>query len=294
VRLSNTGGQRLDVTAQTNAGAALSFPGGTALSVEPGQSASLQLEARVTGVPDGTSTYTVTLGSNGGEAVVTVRVRIGHGQADKDAAVALLTEDSTGKLVGVAETKAAWADGYTFELDVPAGTYYLGGGIDEDGDGTYFEEGERSGIYPTLAEPGRIRVVASETVEVGFSLAAATLGMPPMMMMPEPTMPAIGSACTQDSACPGSAVCAMSWPGGYCVASCATTACPSGSACYPIDASTQACLATCSGPGTGRSTCRERYVCYASSSGQGLCAPACTSDADCGTSRCDTSTGYCG
>jgi hypothetical protein len=48
------------------------------------------------------------------------------------------------------------------------------------------------------------------------------------------------------------------WPGGYCAPNCQVGSCPGNGVCMPYN---QYCYEPCPAPGTGRSTCRQGYVC---------------------------------
>lgn len=117
----------------------------------------------------------------------------------------------------------------------------------------------------------------------------------------------IGAACTSNGACQsgvcafeaqgGTAGCATGpcWPGGYCIADCTNSACPSGASCTPYLAANSLCVRNCSAPG-GQSTCRTGYVCdlnWIPNSSQAVCVDACNSTADCNSTTLNCVGGFC-
>jgi hypothetical protein len=124
---------------------------------------------------------------------------------------------------------------------------------------------------------------------------------------------ALGAACGERSDCttPAGLAClgevSAGFPDGYCTRSCATVACPAGSACADLGSSAgvQACLFQCAGD----ADCRPGYTCCAALGGG--CAPkaacpvldvpsatagaACASRADCTSGElCETSAAFPG
>ena len=94
----------------------------------------------------------------------------------------------------------------------------------------------------------------------------------------------VGGACTGDTECVAGATCLTeaSFPGGYCVASCARDACGTGQRCVALGGQAL-CLKECQ----SRGDCREGYQCW-----QEACQPVCTIDDHCGLGyRC--SDGQC-
>ncbi len=123
---------------------------------------------------------------------------------------------------------------------------------------------------------------------------------------------AVGSPCSYDGQCqpPSNGLCipqsvvgnSTGWPGGYCTASCAMTACGPGSSCInAANASGVAnwlCFHSCVGPRTGQSTCRSNYLCefdLGNPTGLGVCFPRCDSPGfTCWSGTvCSPLTGYC-
>jgi hypothetical protein len=88
------------------------------------------------------------------------------------------------------------------------------------------------------------------------------------------------------------------WPGGYCAPICFSGSCPGNGLCL----SNGYCYEPCNAPGTGRSTCRQGYVCgYQTGEdggtlvGQpGVCEPNChNAGRTCDTGTHCSSVGYC-
>lgn len=113
-----------------------------------------------------------------------------------------------------------------------------------------------------------------------------------------PPVGSVGGPCTSTAGCAAlgaGAFCATEadgFPGGYCSASCNTTACLAPGLCVSISATEADCLSPCTVP----AECRPGYTCFALQSGNGgVCFPKCTSDADCQEPDpvCDLATGYC-
>ncbi|MEZ4287500.1 MAG: hypothetical protein R3A47_05020 [Polyangiales bacterium] len=113
----------------------------------------------------------------------------------------------------------------------------------------------------------------------------------------DPADGAVGSACTDDAECEGSAekLCASEanygFPGGYCTDACTTDAqCGDGNVCY-----NGYCFVGC----TDATQCRATYSCIdanenGTSEDDGLCMPSCYYDYECRTDEvCNTNTGLC-
>ncbi len=283
--ISNLGAATLNVQAGVTGTAAgnLSFPKGNTLTIQGGQTGSLDVTASFTGLADGTHPAVISLNSNGGDATVNAKVRVG-GATGKGASVGLVFKNSAGDWKVAAEVTATAASGYAYSMDVAPGKYFVIGLIDENGN-AMFEDVEPVGLFPTTDSPEEVDVTAgSNHVNVDFALV-------PSKPVNDAPAAAIGGPCT--SACPDNGTCVTAWPGGYCSKDCATTSCPLGSSCLNTG-TTAFCLSQCTGAGTGQSNCRASYVCYNDGTGIGVCLPKCLSDTDCGTgSTCDTASGYC-
>ncbi|HSP77338.1 MAG TPA: S8 family serine peptidase, partial [Myxococcaceae bacterium] len=267
----NVGGGTLQVTATaqgTNKGA-LSFPGGATLNVPAYGSSSLAVAFNGAGFASGDYSAQVSLSGDNGQSVqVLVKFRVGS-VLDKDAVIAFAYQDSLGEwqVDEDAVTLVPASGGYQYSLQLPPGTYFALATIDEDGDGDFFEVGERVGFWrdPTNVEP--IELQAQKTVrEVSFTL------LPYQGDGSEQPTSSVGEPCTFDSDCGGGALyCDTSVSGGYCTQDCLTSTCPSGSTCYTFNSGNSAlCLSTCTGIG-GQGSCRVNYTCYDDGSGGGIC-----------------------
>jgi serine protease len=283
--VSNLGAAPLNVmvAASGTAASAISFPKGATVMVPGGQTGNVDVAAGFTGLTDGIHPATIAVTSNGGDATVNVKVRVG-GASGRDAAVGLAYQgvDGTWK-VGATATATA-ASGYAYSIDAPPGKFFVIAALDENGNNV-FEDAEPAGLYPTRDSPEEI------TVSFGSNLANIDFPLVPTKAIKDDQAAGIGGACT--STCPNGASClTQGWPGGYCSQDCKTSACPLGSTC--VGTTSPFCLSQCTGPNTGQSTCRAGYVCYDDGTGKGSCLPRCSTDPDCGGQlTCNVGTGYC-
>jgi serine protease len=255
----NLGGGTLQVSATasgTQAGK-VSFPAGASVSVPALGTAQLQVAVNAAGLPNGDHTAQLNLvGANGaGNATVAVKIRVGSVQ-DKDAVIAFLYQDLQGEWAlddeGVAEVESA--AGYAYSVKLSPRSYFVLAGIDDDGDGTPFEDGERVGFWRDTTQIEEIALKANETVKnVNFLLVPFDSGDE------EPTEPTltVGAACTSDAQCPGG-YCDTSFSGGYCTLDCSTADCPGGSACFNVTNVGTVCLDSCA----TQSECRTGYTCH--------------------------------
>ncbi len=121
------------------------------------------------GLPEGVSTGTITIESNGGTKVVSVRVFVGEQPIGGDVGVVyvLLVDPQTGEQQAQAAT--GLAEGYEFSItDVPAGRYYLVAGTDLRD--TFFigNDGDVYGAFPLAQDPQLIcRFVEEDDVPEG-------------------------------------------------------------------------------------------------------------------------------
>lgn len=284
VGVSNLGAMPLNVMVSKSgaAAASVSFPKGTTATVAAGQTGSIEVAASLTGLADGTHAAQIAINSNGGEATVNVKIRVGGGSMkNAEVGLAFLGSDGMWKVAGTAVATAA--SGYAYSIDAQPGKYFVVGAMDENGN-DMLDDGEPIGLYPTRDSPQEVTVAEGQQVtNIDFPLA-------PSKPITDDTAAGIGAACT--TTCSNGAQCITAWPGGYCSLDCKATTCPLGSAC--IGSTNLFCLATCTGPGAGQSTCRSSYVCYSDGSGRGVCLPRCSTDPDCGAgSTCDVASGYC-
>jgi serine protease len=232
------------------------------------------------GLANGDYSATLTLtgtnagsGTAAGEATVLVKIRVGTAAA-LDAFIAFAYQDAAGEwhvdedAVGVVPARS----GYQYSIDLDAKTYYTLATIDDDNDGNFFEEGERSGFWRNVDDFEPIVLVAQQVLtNINYDLV-------PLAPIDDTPALVVGSACTSDADCPDGGRCVTSYPGGYCTRDCNTVGCPAGSKCYTVDADSGAkvCIQSCSGPNQGQSNCRASYVCYDDEAGGGECLPNCT------------------
>jgi serine protease len=188
---------------------------------------------------------------------------------DKDAVVAFLYEDDQGEYQ-LDDEDGAWlvtaASGYSYSVSIKPRTYYVLASIDDTGNGKYFEEGDRVGLWRDFTDMEAVDVKESQTLRnVSFSLV-------PYKVTQEPVASKVGQSCTTHTDCGTNGLCATTgYPGGYCTQDCLSTGCPSGSQCYGNEEGTAAfCYATCTGAGAGsQGSCRSGYICYPDGSGTG-------------------------
>jgi serine protease len=187
------------------------------------------------------------------------------------------------------ELESGAAAEYAIEK-LPARSYYVIAGVDDNGNGKYFDDGERIGLYPSIDGPEPVPVKAGEvTRKVNFTLIVQ--GKAPL----EETAPArVGSPCTGHSDCGNGGLCDESLAGGYCYKHCpgGDADCPSESSCFGAGDGA-VCLVTCTSPSGGQGSCRSGYVCYAAAP-KPICLPVCKSASDCAEGKsCDSGSGYC-
>jgi len=285
LQFSNTGGMPLNVTiASSGATSSRLGASSTMVTVAPGGTESVTITADLSGLTTGsTTTGAIDVTSNGGAATVNVKLRVVTAST-RSAAVGLVFQDSQGAWQVANETLAP-SPGFAWSLSVAAGTYYLLGLQDVNGD-EMFQENEPIGLYPTWDSPKPL------TVADGQSLTGLTFTLSPHQDISDTEATVIGAACTTDAPCaPG--VCGTGFPGGYCTQDCSVDACPLGSRCVS-NATVAVCLQSCVGPRTGQSECRAGYVCEDDGTGSGVCIPSCTTNpAGCAPAMCNVTSGYC-
>jgi serine protease len=107
------------------------------------------------GLADGEYSATLTLtgrneatGAAAGTATVAVRIRVGV-EADRDAVIIFAWQDEQKKwqLQEEAAAVVPASSGYQYSIELPPRTYHAVAGIDDDGDGKFFEDGERTGFW---------------------------------------------------------------------------------------------------------------------------------------------------
>ena len=146
--VSNTGTDTLGVTSVT-----ASEPW---LSVNPtsGGAGTYTVSVDRSGLSDGVFTGSITFGSNGGSAVVSVRMNVGTPQVEGgDVGTLYVLIVDLENLATVGQFNATADDAYVFSfVDVPVGAYGLFAGTDMDNDSFINNEGEALGGYPTLLD----------------------------------------------------------------------------------------------------------------------------------------------
>ncbi len=181
VRLANLGGGSLRVTV-TKSGpnaAAVSLPV-TTLTIPAFSTSPLDVAVNTGGLANGTYSATLTFtgtnatgGAAAGSATVAVKITVGASTANLDAVVAFAWQDSLGdwqveaNTIAVAQAKF----GYQYSIDMPPETYYALATIDDDEDGEFFEDGERTGFWRNVDDFESIPLAAKQIVtNVSFDL----------------------------------------------------------------------------------------------------------------------------
>lgn len=297
VLISNLGGGSLKVSAAKSGAqqAALTVPT-TSVTIGAFGTQTMDVSVNTGGLANGDYSATLTLtgtdaGTNAaaGSATVAVKIHVGP-SVDQDAFIAFAYQDSAGEwhvdddAVGVVPASS----NYQYTIDLKAKTYFTLATIDDDNDGEFFEDGERTGFWRNVDDFEPISVVVQQTVPgISYDLV-------PLAPIDDTPTLVVGSPCSTNADCPDGGRCVTAYPGGYCTRDCNTQSCPAGSKCYVVDTATDArvCIQSCSGPSTGQSNCRSNYVCYDDEAGGGQCLPNCNADNICGTLTC-RSNGYC-
>ncbi len=294
IGIANVGGGQLEVTATATGEHAsrLRFPDGRSKSLAAAQADVIAVEVDGSGLDNGDYASDVTLDAGAaGRVAVRVNFKVGVNLAGKPVVIGVVYEDGNGEWQAPAALEANVRQAVDYRVTglEPRDDYYVLAGVDEDGDGEYFEEGERFGMYKSAQAPVAIEVQVGK-ITSGVDFAVIADGVVP----PEDGNPVqIGAACESKAQCGGNAECDPVWPGGYCYSSCETQAdCPSGAFC--VGAPGGVCLKGCNGGGAGQADCRSGYVCGYVGTSDAVCVGACTSDTDCASgATCNRSTGYC-
>ncbi|AKQ69062.1 Extracellular serine protease [Myxococcus hansupus] len=297
--VSNVGGNRggdLTVTASVSGAnaSAVTFPQGNTVRVPAFGSASLSVEVNASGLPQGDTVVPLSLAGSGtaGSATVAVKIGVGNGSSDRDAIIAFVWQDARGEWQTSQDaiTVARASANYAYSINLAPRTYFALATIDDDDDGNFFEDGERTGYWRN------VDAFEPLVLETGETLSDVSFDLIPLAPIDDDPALVVGSTCRSNADCPDG-VCVTDYPGGYCTMDCTRSACPAGSRCYIVDASTglKACLATCSRQvGTGQGDCRTDYVCYSDGTGSGACQPNCwTTDLECGGSQQCLPSGFC-
>jgi serine protease len=296
--ISNLGSGSLRVTAAKTGpqAAAVSFTNAT-VTVPAFATQPLEVTVNTAGLANGDYAATITLtgtnassGAAAGTATVSVNIRVGASEG-LDAVIAFAYQDANKEWQvdtdAIGDVRASF--NYQYSIDLLPKTYYTLATIDDDKDGEFFEDGERTGFWRNVDDFEPITLAVQQTItNISYDLV-------PLAPIDDTPTLVVGSACTSDANCPDGGRCITSYPGGYCTRDCASQACPSGSKCVDSTTSGRRCIATCTGPDTGRSTCRTSYVCYSDGTGDGLCFPNCSAYDVCDgvLFTCNTANGYC-
>jgi serine protease len=299
VLISNLGAGSLRVTVAKSGAQAgqVTVPVAT-LTIPAFGTQTLEVAVSTGGLANGDYSATLTLtgtdassGAAAGSATVAVKIRVGV-SADQDAFIAFAYQDALGEwkvdddAVGVVTA----ASSFQYSIDLKPKTYYTLATIDDDNDGEFFEDGERTGFWRNADDFEPIPLTAQQV------LTGISYDLVPLAPIDDTPTLVVGSPCSSNSDCLDGGRCVTGYPGGYCTRDCSTESCPAGSKCYIVDSDTgeKACIASCSGPGAGQSNCRASYVCYDDEAGGGQCLPNCGVLNVCvGTSLTCNASGYC-
>ncbi len=129
------------------------------------------VEVSRAGLPEGDYTGRVHLNSNGGTETVEVRMRVGQSQAlDPGEVFVLALDPFTFETIGSTSTSLA-SDLFYRLPPVPAGSYLIAAGTDNDQDDFICDEGEFCGLYPVNNLPNTVEVEANDiTSGINFTL----------------------------------------------------------------------------------------------------------------------------
>jgi serine protease len=264
----NVGGGTLQVTATVSGAQSSAVSLSTrSLSVPAYQSVPITVTVNPGSLANGSYVAQLALASSVGSAEVLVKFRVGATQ-DKDAVIAFLYKDALGEWQ-LDDEDGAWlvpAQGnYSYSVSLKPRTYYVLASIDDTGDGKFFEDGDRVGVWRDFTEMEPLEVKKSQTVQnISFALV-------PYKVESEPVGSKVGQPCTSNADCGTDGLCATDAPQGYCTLDCLDSTCPAGSKCFGNSAGTAAyCFATCTGVG-GQGSCRSGYICYDDGTGSGAC-----------------------
>ena len=244
-------------------------------SLAPGESHELALTIDRAGLADGVHRFTVHVEWDRGREELPVQFRVGLRPSPVLWVLARPWEAPDDE--PVARTSTTEAEHWEWSLELPAGTYLLLAGSDENANGVVGEEGEHLGSWPGGGAPQPLRVYAQQVVE-GVDLDTVVRTSPP-----QPGPAAFGESCSAATDCE-SLLCLENTA---CTASCGPgLACPSSAFCgFAIDDAT----------GAGLDVCREKHLegercdddescvsglCFETDS-LASCATGCEGDDDC-------------
>ncbi len=163
VSISNNGGGSLNVTSAMpstqSGGPWLSASLVPALSGTSTDTTAVDICADPTGLADGTYRGDVAIMSNGGNVTVQVVLSVGAATGGSDYTVFIVAVDSeTIETLAQVTVQSQGALDYTF-ANLPAGSYFIVAGTDEDNDGFICDPGEPlCGAYPSLELPTELTV----------------------------------------------------------------------------------------------------------------------------------------
>lgn len=293
IGVSNLGGGQLTVKATAlgeNAGR-ISFPEGSSKTLGAAQADVITVEVDGSGLETGDYSADVSLDA-GDAGLVSVRVnfKVGMNLGGKPVVVGVVYENARGEWEAPAAILVNSAESFGYRIDglPPRAEYYVLAGVDEDEDEEYFEDGERFGMFRSIAQPQPVPVQAGK-ITGGVDFAVISVGTVPG---DEGGSVGIGGACDNSAQCGGTAECDPVWPDGYCYSNCSSQSdCPNGSVC--TNAPNGYCLRSCNDGGAGQADCRPGYVCGYLDVAQPVCVAACRYDEQCKTGNCNRSTGFC-
>ncbi len=182
VGLANVGGGMLDVTGvtpTTNTGG--NWLAASRVTVPAGGSTNtsgIELTISASGLADGVYSGNVSVQSNGGNTSLAVTLAIGGTTGTSSYEVFVLAVDAD-TFASVAQDVVRTDGSLVYGLrNLPAGSYVIVAGTDEDGDDLICDEGEPlCGLYPSLGLPVRVDIDASGTISgLNFPLESANFG----------------------------------------------------------------------------------------------------------------------
>jgi len=293
--VANIGGQALTVRATASGPLAsrLTFTGGQSKTLQPAAMDVFSVQVDPSGLAAGDHGVNVELDAGtAGTATVRVAFRIGAAGPVRATYVAALylDEQDEWQVGGAVKLDSGVVADYELTDLEPREDYVVLAGVDDDGNGEPFDDGERFGFWRNLDAPELVEVTAGEVTK-GIDFAVVTTGAAPEE--DEKPVP-VGAPCRTKSDCGTGGLCDTSVEGGYCIKPCpgGSDDCPSGSDCFDIP--DPYCLATCPTEWGGQSTCRDGHICWGTTSGPApICMPRCTADSCSTGAECNLTTGYC-
>ena len=179
--VANTGGGTLAVTVKATGpqASAITFPSGASLSVPASGSGQLVIQVDLSTLADGTyegNALVLTGASGTGTATVALQIQAGL-PVLANAVIAFATMDAATDALVVADDalfEVSATSGYRYSASLMPSTgdgYFILATIDDDGDGVYFESGERTGFWRSKDDQEPVPLAAGQTREdVSFAL----------------------------------------------------------------------------------------------------------------------------